>query len=126
MIFDKPASLTDLKEDTHVLSHIIWDIEPKQIMDPMYIKTPEGKTHKRIIRGYIFYIETVATEKPCLLLLCHTSSGYAETVAKIDEIPTDLLIEAIQENKEREYFGMYPINNKIITWLKKELGLAES
>ncbi len=126
MIFDKPASLADLKEDTHVLSHIIWDMEPKQIMDPMYIKTPEGKTHKRIIRGYIFYIETVATEKPCLFLLFYNSSGYAETVAKIDEIPTDLLIEAVQENKEKEYFGMYPINNKIVRWLKKELGLAES
>ncbi len=46
-------------------------------------------------------------------------------VAKIDEIPDDLIAEAIEENKNKEYFGMYPINKKIEIWLKKEIGIKE-
>jgi hypothetical protein len=51
--------------------------------------------------------------------------GYAETMAKIDEIPDYLLAEAIEENKQIEYFGMYPINKRIENWLRKELGIEE-
>jgi hypothetical protein len=64
-------------------------------------------------------------KKPTLFLMCHTATGYAETVATIDEIPDDLIAEAIKENKQKEYFGMYPINNRIEEWLKKELGIEE-
>ena len=53
----------------------------------------------------------------------HTEEGCAETVAKIDEIPDELIAESINENKEREFFGMYPINKKIEGWLKKEFGI---
>jgi len=52
-------------------------------------------------------------KKPTLFLMCHTAAGYAETVATIDEIPDDPITEAIEENKQKEYFGMYPINKKI-------------
>ncbi len=57
--------------------------------------------------------------------MCHTSMGYAETMAKIDEIPDYFLAEAIEENKQIEYFGMYPINKRIENWLRKELGIEE-
>jgi len=45
--------------------------------------------------------------------------------ARIDVIPDELLAEAIQENKSREFCRMYPINEKIEKWLKKELGIKE-
>jgi hypothetical protein len=54
--------------------------------------------------------------------MCHTSMGYAETMAKIDEIPDYLLTEAIEENKEKEYFGICSINKRIENWLKKGVG----
>jgi len=64
-------------------------------------------------------------KKPTLFLMCHTAAGYAETVATIDEIPDDPITEAIEENKQKEYFGMYSINKKIEIWLKKEIGIKE-
>ena len=64
-------------------------------------------------------------KKPALFLMFHTAAGYAETVAKIDGIPDDLITEAIEENKQKEYFGIYPINKKIEIWLKKEIGIKE-
>lgn len=51
--------------------------------------------------------------------------GYAETAAMINEIPDELIAEAIVENKDKEYFGMYPINKKVEEWLKKEFGIQE-
>jgi hypothetical protein len=125
MIFDEQATLEDLKKDEKILKHILWDIEPKQLMEPDYYITEDGKQDKRIIRGYIFYIDKLPEDKPGLFLMCHTSSSYAETVARITEIPDELISEAIEENKSREYFSMLPINKKIETWLKKELGLGE-
>lgn len=72
--------------------------------------------------GYLFYIKTM-DKKPGLFLMRHTSYGYAETIAKIEEIPHDLIAGAIAENAEEEYGGMYPINKKIEEWLKKEFGI---
>ena len=123
MIFDDIALLNDLKKDKEVLKDIIWDMEPKQLMEPRLRITEEGKQVEKIIRGYIFYIDKMSVDKPGLFLMCHTTMGYAETVANIDEIPDELIAEAIEENKGKEYFGMYPINKKLEAWLKKELGL---
>ena len=75
------------------------------------------------IKGYVFYIETT-WEKPELFLMMHRSSGYAETIAKIEEIPEDLIKEAVEENKDKIKFGMCPINEKIKLWLKRELELS--
>lgn len=50
---------------------------------------------------------------------------FAETIAKIDEIPEEMLIEAVNENRDKIYFGMCPINEKVKMWLKKELGAVE-
>jgi len=125
MFFDDNVTLDDLKKDRKVIQDILWDIEPKQLGEPTYCITEDGKQGKRIIRGYMFYIDSMPDDKPGLFLMCHTSSSYAETVAHITEIPDEFISEAIEENKSRGYFSMYPINEKIKTWLKNELGLQE-
>ena len=124
MIFGNITSLADLKRDKWIHKHIIWEIEPKQLMEPRCRITKEGKEERKIISGYLFYIDRMGS-KPTLFLMCHTASGYAETVLSIDKIPDVLIAEAIEENKNKEYFGMYPINKKIENWLKKELGIEE-
>jgi hypothetical protein len=123
MMSQKIMSLKDLKEDSHVAGNIIWDYEPKRLMEPVCRTTKEGKPVKKS-QCYIFYIETM-DEKPGLFLMVVKSSGYAETIAHIEEIPGEMLSEAIQENKDKEYFSMYPINKKIEGWLKKEFGIQE-
>jgi len=124
MLEDMPG-LKDIKEDQAVLKHILWDLEPKQLMEPTYYINEEGRKEKKILRGYMFYIDRMSDAKPGLFLMCHTGSSYAETIAKVKEIPDELINEAIEENKNREYFGMVPINAKITLWLKRELGIKE-
>jgi hypothetical protein len=124
MISDDISSLGDIKKDKYVIEHIIWDFEPKQLMEPRCRITAEGKEFREPIKGYLFYIDTI-DEKPALFLMRHTYSDCAETVAKIDEIPEELLLKAIDENKDKEYFSMYPINKNVENWLKKQLGIED-
>jgi len=121
MMFEYSISLDGLRKNKRIHKHILWDIEPKQLMEPRCRITKEGKKEMRTIAGYLFYIDKMG-KKPTLFLMSHTSMGYAETVSKIDEIPDELIAEAIKENKNKEFFGMCPINKKIEDWLKKELG----
>jgi hypothetical protein len=123
MLSEKIISLKDLKGDPYVAGNIIWDYEPKRLMDPICRTTREGKPVKKS-QCYIFYIETM-DKQPGLFLMVLKSSGYAETVAHIEEIPDEMLAEAIRENSDKEYFGMYPISKKIEGWLKKEFGVQE-
>ncbi|NWF98965.1 MAG: hypothetical protein HXY52_08555, partial [Nitrospirae bacterium] len=55
MLEDMPG-LKDIKEDQAVLKHILWDLEPKQLMEPTYYINEEGRKEKKILRGYMFYI----------------------------------------------------------------------
>ncbi|BCB95800.1 hypothetical protein JZK55_07220 [Dissulfurispira thermophila] len=120
MMFNKVLSLEDIKKEPFVIEHIRWDLQPKDLMEPRCLITDEGIKKREPIKGYVFYIDTM-DKKPILFLMRHTAADYAETLAQIDEIPQELLIEAVEENKDKAYFGMYPINKKIEDWLKKEL-----
>lgn len=122
MMFNKVLSLEDIKKEPFVIEHIRWDLGPKDLMEPRSSMTNEGIKTRQTIKGYVFYIETI-DKKPMLCLMRHTAADYAETLAQIDEIPQDLLLEAVEENKNKAYFSMYPINKKVEEWLKKELGV---
>jgi hypothetical protein len=122
MWFHKVLSFSEIKKEPFIINNIRWDLEPKDLMEPRCIITEEGVKKREPIKGYIFYIDAME-EKPKLFLMRHTAAEYAETLAEVEEIPEDLLIEAVKENKDKAYFKMYPINKKIEDWLKKELDI---
>lgn len=122
MIWDQLLSFEDIKKDSYFAQHILWDIDPSELLEPVIKLEGTEASHKDRIKGYFFYIETFG-EKPELFFMMHKSNCYGETISRIDEIPIDLLTEAVEENKEKIKFGMCPINEKIKIWLKKELGL---
>lgn len=112
--------LKDIKNDPFFSEHILWDVNPCDLLDPRIIMTDEGLKEKEPLKGYVFYIDTM-TEEPMLFLMRHTAAGYAETMAQISEIPQELISEAIEENRGIMRFGMCPISRKVEDWLKKEL-----
>ena len=118
-MFTEVFPLHLLKKDRYVIEHILWDFEPRQLMQPRCRGTDEGTETVPKSSGYILYIETM-DKNPGLFLMIQNASGYAETIAKIDGIPDEMLAEAVQENKSKEYCQMYPINKKMEEWLKKE------
>ncbi len=122
MIFSELITLKELKEDPFFKEHILWDIQPQELMSPRCLKEGDKLVYKGSIKGYIPYIDTTG-KKPVLFIMRHTAMHYGETIARIDEIPEEMLNEAINENKDKICFGMCPINEKIKQWLKKELGV---
>lgn len=103
MMFGDLFTLEDLRKNIGLLNSIIWDFEPKQLMEPR-CRISGSEQEEKKSTGFLFYIDKIAGMKPTLYLMIHTKSGYAETVGKIDEIPAEMLAEALSENKEKEYF----------------------
>ncbi len=122
-MFEELLKFDAIKEDPFVIQNILWNKEPKDLMEAKFKKTDHGIDRRDEISGYIFYIETMG-EQPKLFLMRHTAMDFADTVAQIDEIPDELLNKAIEENKAKHYFGMYPIDEQVKAWLKKELGVS--
>lgn len=121
-MFHRILTLEEIKKEPFVIEHILWDVMPKDLMEPTVCLTDCGIERKEHIKGYVFYIDTV-DKKPMLSLIRHTAAGYAETLAHITEIPEQLLLEAIEEGKDKEHFKMYPINQKIKEWLCGVFGI---
>ncbi len=119
-MFQDLALFADIKKDQYVIDHILWDLEPKDLMEPRTTKTEDGVKRRAEIKGYVFYIDTT-DKKPQLFLLRHTAGDYAETLARVDDIPEQMLHDAIAQNQAREYFKMYPINDAVREWLQKAL-----
>lgn len=122
-MFQEMASFETVKKERFIIDHILWDLEPKDLMEPRRTVSAEGTAKRAQIKGYIFYID-VTNLTPQLFLLRHTAGDYAETVCMVDDIPVELLSEAVEENHAKEYFKMYPINEKVREWLKKELAVG--
>lgn len=117
-------SLSSLKKNKFIVEHILWDFEPKQLMQTHRGKASTGMAPATPPSGYVLYIETME-KHPGLFLMIQNAAGYAETFAKITDVPEDLLHEAIRENRSRECCKMYPINRQLKDWLRRELGVAE-
>jgi hypothetical protein len=119
-MFQDMASFEVVKKERFIIDHILWDVEPKDIMEPRYSIGQSGVTVRDVIKGYIFYID-MTTGDPQLFLLRHTAGDYAETVCRVEHAPVELLEQAVAENMSKEFFKMYPINAQVKDWLKNEL-----
>lgn len=122
MIWEELLTFEDIKKDSYYSKHILWDFDPTEVLEPIVKAEGDRIVCKEPVKGYIFYIETTGS-KPELFLMIHKTNYFGETIAKIEEIPEQLLHEAVEENKDKIKFGMCPINDKIKQWLKKELGV---
>ncbi len=122
MIWEELLTFEDIKKEPYYIEHILWDHDPTKVMEPLVVKEGSTIVCKKPVKGYVFYIET-SGKKPELFLMMHKGNAFSETIAKIDNIPQEMLNEAVEENRKLIKYGICPINEKIKMWLKKELGL---
>lgn len=111
-----------IREDPDLLEKIKWDVTPQIVMEPRFQSRPDDLRKLREITGYMFYIESQC-EPPALMLMKVGKTDITSTVGKIDEIPAELVRQAIEHPVEKPSYGMYAITDEIKAWLKKELGL---
>lgn len=114
--------LNDIKRRQDILSEIKFNVTPQVMMEPRFQGRPEDLEKLKEITGYMFYIES-QTEPPGLMLLRIGRSDITTTVGKIDEIPLEMIRNAIDKPVLSPAHGMYAITDEIRDWLQKELGL---
>ena len=114
--------LNELKKSPDILERIRWDVTPQMVMEPRYLQRSEDRQKLRDISGYMFYVESQC-EPPALMLLKVGKTDISSTIGKVDEVPPQLLRNAIENPSEKPAYGMYAITDEIKEWLKKELGL---
>ncbi|MCS7202967.1 MAG: hypothetical protein NZ809_00760 [Thermodesulfovibrio sp.] len=122
MFWEELLTFEDIKKEPYYIQNILWDFDPTKLLEPIIKQEEDKVVYQKLPKGYIFYIET-SGDKPELLLMRQKANYFGETIAKIEEIPLEMLCEAIEENKDRIKFGICPINEKIKKWLKEQLGL---
>lgn len=58
MIFSELITLKELKEDPFFREHMLWDMQPQELMSPRCLKEGDKLVYKGSIKGYIPYIDT--------------------------------------------------------------------
>jgi hypothetical protein len=120
-LFDMPG-LDDIRKSPAILENIKWEVTPQLVMEPRFQSQAADLQKLKDIAGYMFYIESQC-EPPALMLLKVGRTDITSTVAKIDEIPPELLRKAMENPPEKPAHGMYAISDEIKEWLKRELGV---
>lgn len=120
-IFDLQG-LREIRSRSDIRSSIKLDVTPRMVMEPRFHAKPEDLQKLKEIAGYVFYIESQCTP-PALMLMKVGRTDITNTVGQVDEIPQEIIDRAMENPPEPPSHGMYPINDEIRAWLKKELGL---
>ncbi|MEF9437816.1 MAG: hypothetical protein L0922_03380 [Candidatus Mariimomonas ferrooxydans] len=112
-------SFEELRQSKKFIDNIRWDVTPKILLQP---RLPVSGKKAVNIDGNMFYVDIVYN-RPTLVIMRNTSS-MSKTVGYVEDVPEDLLKEAMKCSGEECIAGMYPITGKLEEWLKKELGLS--
>jgi hypothetical protein len=112
-------SIQELRENKKFLERIRWDITPKIWFNPP-LKLSGNK--KDNIDSFMFYVDIVY-DKPALVII-KNKVAMSKTVGYVENVPENLLLEAMNCAQGECIAGMYPITKRLEDWLKKELGLS--
>ena len=114
--------IKELMKNKKFLERIRWDITPKVLFEPRFpgTKDEQGKTTSSI-DGYMLYVDLVY-DRPGLVVM-NVQYSMSKTVAYVEDVPEDLLREAMNCTPEECKAGMYPLTKKLEGWLKKAFGL---
>jgi hypothetical protein len=116
--------LSRLRKNSVFMSHLRWDVVPQKIFQPRFIKPGEDRCNLiNETQGFMFYIDYMKDMRPNLMVM-KTYNLTSKTVGEVPEVPEDLLRGAVQKEGVRDIAGMYPIDEALEGWLRKELGVA--
>jgi hypothetical protein len=116
-------TVDELKESEKFLKSIQWDLTPKAFIAPGHSehKTEHGGAGNAILT-YMLYVDLL-DNKPTVMIM-KTRGGSSATAGCIEDVPEDLLKEAMGCKAEECASGMYPLTDKLNTWLKNKLGIS--
>jgi hypothetical protein len=116
-------TIDELKESEKFLKGIQWDLTPKAFMTPAHSEEKiEFSESGDAMLQYMLYVDLLYG-KPVVMIM-KLRGGMSLTVGCIEDVPEDLLKEAMNCENEECVSGMYPLTDKLKDWLKRGLGLS--
>ena len=117
-------TLKDIRNDRELVNAIDWDMTPEEAVR-LYLEWGNNWTRGNyVIRSKNdvshYFVVNTWKEKPVIYLIRRNSED-AEELAKFD-MPDDIREDFFKKNGKHK--GVYAVNGKVKTWLKKELGNA--
>jgi hypothetical protein len=103
------------------MKHLRFDVTPEVIFKPRFVRDKNDRDVIEEIQGFMFYIDHM--DETTSLMLMKTYNLTSKTVGDIEEVPRELLINAVNREGVRDIIGMYPIDDKLENWLKGKLDL---
>lgn len=111
-----------LKGNRGFLRQLRLDIKPADLFTPRFVGPETDRKVLRETNGYMFYIDFMKDIKPTLMLM-RTIDLQSQTAGEVSGAPAELLEAAVKKEGVKEISGMYPIDNALEAWLRKELGV---
>ncbi len=111
-------SLSEIKDNPEIVGKIRWEVTPQLFLDPK----SAGGDPVDIEYGFMLYIDLV-DDKPQLMVM-QLKKIVSKTVGIVTDVPEDMLREAMNCTDKECVAGMYPLGEKLESWLKQELAIV--
>jgi hypothetical protein len=116
--------LDRLKKFRIFIENLRFDVTPDLIFKPRFVTQENREELINETQGFSFYIDYLGgSHKPALMIM-KTYNLTSKTIGQVEDVPEDLLRGAVTREGVRDYSGMFPIDEDVERWLKKELGLT--
>jgi hypothetical protein len=113
-----------LKDNRVFMQNLRWDVTPEAIFKPRFIQDKSQSDLVRETQGFMFYIDYLGDDPPHLMVM-KTYNLTSKTVGEdVEDVPAELLMGAVQKEGVRDISGMYPIDERLESWLKERLGIT--
>jgi hypothetical protein len=116
--------LSRLKDNRCFMEHLRLDVAPDVFFRPRFVGG-EDMVEERIkeTQGFSFYVEAMGEDGPGLMVM-KTYRLTSKTLGEVEGVPGGLLAAALSAPGAREVGGMYPMDEALAAWVRKELGLT--
>jgi len=115
--------LDELTSIENFRDSVRFDVTPDIIFKSRFITHETKEQAYRETHGFMFYIDYMEDVAPTLMLM-KTKELRSSTVGRVEGVPVGLLEAAVNREGVKDYSGMYPLDDAVIGWIKKELGIT--
>ena len=113
--------LPRLKKNRIFMEHVRFDVTPEVIFKPRFVRDSNDRGLIKETQGFMFYIDHM--DDILNLMLMKTYNLTSKTVGYIQDVPRELLLNAVNMEGVKDMVGMYPIDGELESWLKGKLGI---
>ena len=113
--------LEKLRKHRIFIDNITWDVTPELIFKPRFFLKDEDRELIDRTQGFLFYIDYM--DDICELMVLKTYQLRSKTIGEVENVPEQMLLDAVNREGVKDIGGMYPIDEKLESWLKEKLGI---